>query len=85
MCDVVGYRMAWVGSVEHDEAKSIRPLAWYGSANGYLAKASITWADTERGRGPTGVAARTGKTDFCQDFVTEAKAGLAFCRQLSCY
>jgi PAS domain S-box-containing protein len=74
MCDVVGYRMAWVGSVEHDEAKSIRPLAWYGADNGYLAKASITWADTERGRGPTGIAARTGKTDFCQDFVTESKA-----------
>jgi PAS domain S-box-containing protein len=74
MCDVVGYRMAWVGSVEHDEAKSVWPLAWYGADNGYLAKASITWADTERGRGPTGIAARTGKTDFCQDFATESKA-----------
>jgi PAS domain S-box-containing protein len=74
MCDVVGYRMAWVGSVEHDEAKSIRPIAWYGDDNGYLENANITWADTERGHGPTGIAARTGKTDFCQDFVTEPKA-----------
>jgi PAS domain S-box-containing protein len=74
MCDVVGYCMAWVGSVEHDEAKSIQPIAWYGADNGYLAKGSITWADTDRGRGPTGIAARTGKTEFCQDFVTETRA-----------
>ena len=73
MCEEVGYSMAWVGAVEHDEAKSVRPLAWYGDDNGYLAKVSITWADTERGQGPTGIAARTGKTDFCQDFITEPK------------
>jgi PAS domain S-box-containing protein len=76
MCDVVGYRMAWVGSVEHDEAKSVRPIAWHGADDGYLAKANITWADTERGHGPTGIAARTGKTDLCQDFNTEAKTEL---------
>ncbi|MGD0794637.1 MAG: PAS domain S-box protein [Dehalococcoidales bacterium] len=74
MCEVVGYRMAWVGAVEHDDAKSVRPVASYGDDSGYLAKANITWADTELGRGPTGTAARTGKTDFCQDFITEPKA-----------
>ncbi len=74
MCDVVNYKMAWIGIVKHDKAKSIRPIASYGDDNGYLAKARITWADTELGRGPTGVAARTGKTDFCQDFSTEEKA-----------
>ncbi len=74
MCEVVGYRLGWIGTIEHDEAKSVRPVAWYGDNNGYLTTANITWADTERGRGPTGIAARTGKTDFCQDFVTEPKA-----------
>jgi PAS domain S-box-containing protein len=74
MCDVVGYRMAWVGMVEHDEAKSVRAVAWAGQEEGYLAKANITWADTDLGRGPTGTAARTGKTDFCQDFVIDDKA-----------
>ena len=74
MCDTVGYRMAWVGSVERDEAKSVRPLAWYGEESGYLESAKITWADTELGRGATGVAARTGKTDFCQDFLADSKA-----------
>jgi PAS domain S-box-containing protein len=74
LCEVVGYRMAWVGRIEHDEAKSVLPVAWFGEDNGYLASANITWADTERGRGPTGIAARTGKTDFCQNFLTESKA-----------
>jgi len=74
MCDVVGYRMAWVGLVDNDSAKSVRPVASAGVEDGYLKDAKITWADTELGRGPTGTAARTGKTDFCQDFVTESKA-----------
>ncbi len=73
MCETAGYRMAWVGTVEQDEAKSVRPLAWHGQDAGYLANADITWGDGERGRGATGVAARTGKTDFCQDFLTEPK------------
>jgi hypothetical protein len=60
--------------VEHDEARSIRPVAWGGAEGGYLANASITWDDTERGRGPTGMAARTGKTNFFQDFATEPAA-----------
>ena len=74
ICATVGYRMAWVGIAEYNEAKSIRPLAWGGAEDGYLANASITWADTERGRGPTGLAVRTGKTNFFQDFATEPRA-----------
>jgi K+-sensing histidine kinase KdpD len=73
LCEVVGYRMAWVGLIERDQAKTVRPAACFGEYQGYLDSANITWADTERGRGPTGTAARTGKTDFCQDFLTEAK------------
>jgi PAS domain S-box-containing protein len=74
ICEVAGYRMAWVGMVEHDEAKSVRPVAWGGAEDGYLAGANITWADSERGRGPTGAAARTGKTHIFQDFQQEPAA-----------
>ncbi len=74
ICDLAGYRMAWVGLAEHDSAKTVRPVAWGGTENEYLANAAITWQDTERGRGPTGVAVRTGKTDFCQNFETEPRA-----------
>jgi PAS domain S-box-containing protein len=73
MCESAGYRMAWVGMVEHNAARSIRPVAWGGVEDGYLEIAAITWSDSERGNGPTGVAVRTGKTDFCQDFMTDPK------------
>lgn len=74
MCDSAGYLMAWVGLVEHDEAKSIRPVAWSGNENGYIKDLAATWANTERGKGPTGMAVRTGKTHFSQDFATDPVA-----------
>ncbi len=60
--EVGGYRMAWVGFAEHDEKKTVRPVAHAGYDDGYLYKAGITWADEEKGRGPTGTAIRTGET-----------------------
>jgi PAS domain S-box-containing protein len=62
-----GYRMAWVGFGEHDAGKSVRPVAHAGFEEGYLQTASITWADTERGRGPTGTAFRSGKPVVVRD------------------
>jgi hypothetical protein len=68
-----GYRMAWIGSVEHNQNKSVLPIAWSGDEE-YLKNAKITWADTDRGRGPTGSAGREGKTYFFQDFGTAQAA-----------
>src|SRR5271165_1040156 len=73
VCEEAGYRMAWVGYAEHDEAKSVRPVAWTGAEEGYLASAGITWADTERGRGLTGTAIRSGKSCCIQDFATDPR------------
>jgi PAS domain S-box-containing protein len=68
-CDEAGYRMAWVGYVEHDKAKTVRPVAWAGYESGYLANAKISWAeDTERGMGPIGRAIRSGEITYVQDF-----------------
>jgi PAS domain S-box-containing protein len=66
-----GYRMAWVGFAEQDEAKSVSPAAHAGFDEGYLAAANISWADTERGRGPTGTAIRTGQTVRTRNLSTE--------------
>ncbi|MFZ3018148.1 MAG: PAS domain S-box protein [Gallionella sp.] len=74
ICDDAGYRMAWVGYAENDEARTIRPVSWAGVESGYLEQARLTWADTERGRGPSGVAIRTGKSVSIQDFVTDPNA-----------
>jgi len=71
MCSVAGYHMAWVGTVVQDEAKTVRPVAWSGVEDGYLAKADITWADTELGQGPTGTTARTGKSTVIADYAND--------------
>ncbi len=75
ICRVVvddsGYRFAWVGYAEHDEPKTVRPMAYAGFEDGYLATANITWADTERGRGPTGTAIRTGKPVVVRNMLTD--------------
>jgi putative methionine-R-sulfoxide reductase with GAF domain len=71
ICDEAGYRMAWVGYAEDDDAKTVRPVAWAGSEDGYLAKANITWADNEGGRGPTGAAIRSGESVYTRDFMTD--------------
>jgi PAS domain S-box-containing protein len=74
ICDEAGYRLAWVGYAENDEAMTIRPVAWAGNEAGYLATANITWADTERGRGPGGTAIRSGESACIQDFATDPQA-----------
>jgi diguanylate cyclase (GGDEF)-like protein/PAS domain S-box-containing protein len=74
VCEEAGYRMAWVGYCENDEQKSIRAVGWGGREEGYLAQSGITWADTERGRGPAGTAARSGRTTCIQDFASDPEA-----------
>lgn len=58
------YLMAWIGVADHDAGKTVRPIAQYGYIEGYLDNARITWADSERGRGSTGTAIRTGQVIF---------------------
>ena len=74
VCDEAGYRMAWVGYAENDDARSVRSVAWAGVEGGYLTAADITWADTEHGRGPTGTAIRSGKCVCIQNFTTDSEA-----------
>ena len=74
VCEEAGYRMAWVGYREDDEAKTIRPVAWGGKEEGYLEQSGLTWADTERGRGPAGTAIRTGRSACIQDFAVDSAA-----------
>jgi PAS domain S-box-containing protein len=68
-----GYRLAWVGFTEHDQGKSVRPVAQFGVTDGYLEYAGISWADTERGRGPTGTAARTGTVRVSRDLGSDPR------------
>lgn len=56
-----GYRMAWVGFAEEDQAESVRPAAEFGFEARYLETLDITWAEDERGLGPTGTAIRSDR------------------------
>jgi signal transduction histidine kinase len=71
--DVAGYRLCWVGRAEHDEARTVRPVAQAGYDDGYVLTANITWADTERGHGPTGTAIRTERPSVWQDIAADPR------------
>ncbi|MFZ2852671.1 MAG: MASE1 domain-containing protein [Rhodocyclaceae bacterium] len=63
-----GYMLAWIGFAEHDAEKSIRPVAQFGYADGYLESLRFSWDEAlEIGRGPTGTAIRTGTTQVNQN------------------
>ncbi len=70
--NVGGYRLAWVGFAEQDEKKSVRPVAQARYEEGYIDTLNITWGDTERGRGPTGTAIRTGVPSIVRDISTDS-------------
>jgi PAS domain S-box-containing protein len=76
-CEIIvhdcGFTMVWIGYAEDDEQKTVRPVASAGFEQGYLDSLHITWADNERGNGPTGLAIRTGKPARCNNMLTDPK------------
>jgi len=72
LVEVGGLRLAWVGHCEDDAEKTVRPVAMAGNDRDYVEKAKISWSEeTERGRGPTGIALRTGKPYWVKDNRTD--------------
>lgn len=68
-----GYRLCWAGYAEQDAARTVRVVAQAGVDDGYLQSANICWADTERGRGPTGTCIRTGEIQIAKDMTTDPR------------
>ncbi|MBI1936890.1 MAG: PAS domain S-box protein [Ignavibacteriales bacterium] len=66
-CSEGGYRMAWVGYVEKDAVKTIRPVVWEGVEDGYLTNVHISYGENEFGTGPAGIAVRTKMTTVFQN------------------
>ena len=75
ICQIIveagGYRLAWVGFKEKDQEKTVRPVAQAGYEEGYLESLHITWANRERGRGPTGRAIRSGEPSIAKDILND--------------
>lgn len=64
-----GYRMVWIGFTRND--KTVEPVAYYGLDKAYIEKMKITYDNSERGRGPTGTAIKTGQTVICRNMQTD--------------
>ncbi|MFP5344332.1 MAG: HD domain-containing phosphohydrolase [Gammaproteobacteria bacterium] len=77
MCNVIvetgGYRMAWVGYAEQDAECTIRPVASVGIEEGYIESLRLTWADRERGEGPTSLAIRSGQVQITHNILTDPR------------
>lgn len=66
-----GYRLAWIGEVKHDREKNIVPAAAFGPDLDYIEDIAVTWADAPTGRGPTGIAVRTGMPYIAWDIAAQ--------------
>uniref|UniRef100_I2PYY2 Sensory/regulatory protein RpfC n=1 Tax=Desulfovibrio sp. U5L TaxID=596152 RepID=I2PYY2_9BACT len=73
MVEDAGYRMAWVGIPDKDPQKTVRPLVHWGFEEGYLENTQISWANNERGQGPTGRAVRSGEPVACRNMLSDPK------------
>lgn len=80
VCQIVvndcGHSMVWIGFAEQDANRSVRPVASAGLDEADLGKLRISWADTDRGRGPTGTALRTGRPSLCRDMRADPSIAL---------
>jgi PAS domain S-box-containing protein len=71
--DYGGYRMAWVGMVESDIFKTVRPAAHAGFEKGFIETMHITWDDNAHGQGPIGSAIRTKQNVIAKNIITDPK------------
>ncbi len=66
-----GFRFAWVGYRDEDEAGTVRPIAHAGHEDGYLTSIRVSWHDVPTGRGPTGTAVREDRTVVLRDIAND--------------
>ena len=60
----MGYRMCWIGRADPDHI--VRPLAYKGFTGGYPENIDVRWDDSPEGKGPTGIAIKTGRSHVIQ-------------------
>jgi putative nucleotidyltransferase with HDIG domain len=71
MCNVIveagGYRMAWIGLAQADDAQTVRPVAWAGDGTDYLKELRVSVADAAQGDGSCAAAIHTGLPQVVQN------------------
>ncbi|WP_052808234.1 bifunctional diguanylate cyclase/phosphodiesterase [Methyloterricola oryzae] len=69
----VGVELAWVGLLEAGSSRVV-PVAWYGEGEEYLRDLEITADEgSALGRGPGGIAIRTGQACWFDNFLKDAR------------
>jgi len=75
ICDIIvrvgAYRFSWIGYAQPDPDRFVRPTAYAGHEDGYLASVEIRWSDTPAGRGPSGTAIRENRVCVVTDVSTD--------------
>lgn len=66
-----GYPLAWIGFAQQDEAKSVPPVAFEGVEGEDPEWINLTWGDDDEGRGPGGMAIKTGKTQVIRNILED--------------
>lgn len=61
LVEVGGYPMVWVGYVEQDEERRVRPASKAGDDGGYLNAVNFNWMENKNDHNPVGMAIRTKK------------------------
>ena len=74
VCDEAGYRMAWVGYVEGDDATAVRRAAWAGADEGPLAAADASWDEAFAEGGLADAAIRGGESVCIADVAADPRA-----------
>jgi len=69
--ETAGYELACVVYAEHDEAKSVRPIAYAGPAERFLSRVRVSWGDNEYGWGTIGTTIRTGRPVIAADLLQD--------------
>ena len=72
MCRIVvelgGHRSAWIGFAEHDEHRTVKPVASAGIELAQAQALKLSWADAPGGRGAVGIALRTRRPKVIDDY-----------------
>lgn len=65
-------KFAWIGLAEKGTF-DIKPVAFAGFEDGYLSSIKVAWDDSEYGKGPTGMAIKTGQPYVMRDIATDPR------------
>ncbi len=61
------YDLAWIGLPRQDVRRTVLVAASAGGPRRHLEDVDISWGDVPQGRGPTGIALRTGQLQICNE------------------